>query len=217
MKKFDSQSGQATLELLVLLIGFVSLFLGLIFVCGLADGDIGILLSARNNAELSAAVRNANTASGPEFGNVFNGTHDIYNKDERLVFSPTDYTGRSPENTIAEFPSHFYKPEDSVLRDTHNDYKLQAEMKEWKNIRNAGNGFFKADFVSDLVNDNALSAARLVSATSGNLPSVTTVSGCKSCDFFSGFAQWFGINISDDTLKRASGNRVYMPVLSREE
>ena len=217
MKKFDSQSGQATLELLVLLIGFVSLFLGLIFVCGLADGDIGILLSARNNAELSAAVRNAYTASGAEFGSVFNGTHDIYNKDEKLVFSPTDYTGRSPENTIAEFPSHFYKPEDSVLRDSDNDYKLQAEMKEWKNIRNAGNGFFKADFASDLVNDNALSAARLVSATSGDLSSVTTVSVFYSHDFFSGFARWFGINISSDTLKRASGNRVYMPVLSREE
>ena len=90
-------------------------------------------------------------------------------------------------------------------------------MKEWKNIRNAGNGFFKADFVSDLVSDNALSAARLVSATSGNRSSVTTVSGSYSHDFFSGFARWFGISISDDTLKRASGNRVYMPVLSREE
>ena len=217
MKKFDPHSGQATLELLVLLIGFVSLFLGLIFVCGLADGDIGILLSARNNAELSAAVRNANTAAGPEFGNVFSGTHDIYGKDERLVFSPKDYTGRSPANTLAEFPASFYKPEDSVLKDTHTDYKLQAEMKEWKNIRNAGNGSFKADFVSGLVNDNALSAARLVSATSGNLSSVTTVSGSNSSEFFSGFARWFGINISRDTLKRASGNRVYMPVLSREE
>ena len=217
MKKFDSQSGQATLELLVLLIGFVSLFLGLVFVCGLADGDIGILLSARNNAELSASVRNADYAAGPEFGSVFSGSHDIYSRSENLIFSPQDYTGRSPANTLAQFPSSFYSAEDSVLRDSGSDYKLQAEMKDWKNIRNAGNGFFKADFASSLVSDNALSAARLVSATSEDLSSVTTV-GCKcSGDFFSGFSKWFGIRISSDTLQRASGNRVYMPVLTRQE
>ena len=215
MKKFHHQSGQATLELLVLLIGFVSLFLGLVFVCGLADGDIGILLKARNHAELAAAGSNPMTVGGAEFGNVNSGTHDIYEKDERLIFSPKDYTGRSPNNTLKEFPAAFSSQQDSVLSDTHTDYKLQAEMKEWKNFRDAGNGFFRSDFVNSIDTGNGLSAARLVSAESSGASCVTTVPCCGTNDFFSGLAKWFGISISCDSLQRASGNRVYMPVFSK--
>ena len=54
----NRESGQATLELVTLLIGFIAVFLGLIFICSLADSDINILLDARNNAELRAAAEN---------------------------------------------------------------------------------------------------------------------------------------------------------------
>ena len=209
------ESGQATLELLILLIGFVSLFLGLVFVCGLADGDIGILLSARNNAELLASGSVSNTVRGPEFGAVTHGTHEIYEKEEALVFSPQDYVGKNINNTIDEFPAAFSSQKDSVLSDDHRDYKLQAEMKEWKNIRDAGNGVFKADFVSDLSTKNALEAADLVSATSSGQSGITTLSGKNSADFFSGFIKWFGVQISSSALKSAPGNRVYMPQFSQ--
>ena len=208
------ESGQATIELLVLLIGFVSLFLGLVFVCGLADGDIGILLNARNNAELLASGSGSNTVTGPEFGAVTHGTHEIYSKEEYLVFSPQDYVGKTINNTIDEFPAAFSSQHDSVLSDSNRNYRLQAEMKEWKNIRNAGNGVFKADFVSGLSTKNALEAADLVSATSSERSVVTTLSGKNSDDFFSGFIKWFGIRLSSSALKRAPGNRVYMPLFS---
>ena len=94
------QSGQAMLELLFLLIGFVSLFLGLVFVCGLSDGDIGIFLRARNNAELLASDSNSSRLNGLEFGAPRHGSYDIYGRDEELVFSPQDYTGKSANNTI---------------------------------------------------------------------------------------------------------------------
>ena len=210
----EKESGQATLELLVLLIGFVSLFLGLVFVCGLADGDIGILLSARNNAELLASGSGSNTVSGPEFGAVTHGTHEVYEKEETLVFSPQDYVGKTINNTIDEYPAAFSSQNDSVLSDSNQNYRLQAEMKDWKNIRTAGNGVFKADFVSDLSTKNALEAADLVSATSSERSAVTTLSGKNSNDFFSGFIKWFGIQLSSSALKRAPGNRVYMPLFS---
>ena len=213
--KNSSQSGQAMLELLFLLIGFVSLFLGLVFVCGLSDGDIGIFLKARNNAELLASDSNSSGLDGLEFGAVKHGSYNVYGKNEELVFSPLDYTGRSANNTINLFPSSFYSAKDSVLSNDNKDYTLQAEMKEWKDFRPSGNGLFKADFVTDLTDKNALDAASLVSAVSTSQSSVTTIPGEYSRDFYSGLATWLGLRISGSTLRNASGNRVYMPIFSR--
>ena len=166
---------------------------------------------------MAASGKISNTVAGPEFGTVRHGTHDIYSKGEELVFSPQDYTGRTANNTIEKFHPAFFQPEDSVLRDEHEDYKLHAEMKAWKDFRNAGNGLFSADFVTGLDTKNAFGTAELVSATSSATSSVTTVSGQYSQDFFSGFAKWFGLRVSSDTLIRAPGNRVYMPVFSKQE
>ena len=213
--KNSRQSGQAMLELLFLLIGFVSLFLGLVFVCGLSDGDIGIFLKARNNAELLASDSKSSGLDGLEFGAVKHGSYNVYGKNEELVFSPLDYTGRSANNTINLFPSSFYSAKDSVLSNDNKDYTLQAEMKEWKDFRPSGNGLFKADFVTDLTDKNALDAASLVSAVSTSQSSVTTIPGEYSRDFYSGLATWLGLRISGSTLRNASGNRVYMPIFSR--
>ena len=213
--KNSHQSGQAMLELLFLLIGFVSLFFGLVFVCGLSDGDIGIFLKARNNAELTASGSNPTRLDGLEFGATRHGSYDIYGKDEELVFSPQDYTGKTANNTINLFPSSFYSAKDSVLSKDDQDYKLQAEMKEWKNFRSSGNGLFRADFVTDLTDKNALDAASLVSAVSTSQSSVTTISSEYSHDFYSGLATWLGLRISGSTLRNATGNRVYMPIFSR--
>ena len=209
------QSGQAMLELLFLLSGFVSLFLGLVFVCGLSDGDIGIFLKARNNAELTASGSDPARLGGLEFGAVKHGSYDIYGKSEELVFSPTDYTGKSANNTINLFPSSFYSAKDSVLQNDDPDYIHQAEIKGWKDFRSSGNGLFRADFVTDLTDKNALDAASLVSAVSTSQSSVTTIPGEYSEDFYSGLATWLGLRISGSTLRNASGNRVYMPIFSR--
>lgn len=216
MRYSKKESAQATVELVVLLLGFISVFLGLILICGLTDSDISVLLQARNNAERTASGSGSLTVGGAEFGSVRHGTHSLYETDEELTFSPQDYVGRNVSNTLNAFypelnkRTEFANPGPAV-------YTQQAEMKEWKSLRDVDNQLFTSDFVPFLNNKNALDTAFLVSGTAHNIASPFLVSGCDTCGFTGSLSSWFGLKVVPDNLKYASGNRVYMPVFSRQD
>lgn len=215
MSYSKKESAQATVELVVLLLGFISVFLGLILVCGLADSDISVLLQARNKAEKNAA-NSVLTVGGAEFGSLRSGTHDVYDTSEELVFSPQDYVGRSFNNSLKAFhPELNKKTEFETVKPAV--YTQQAELKEWKSLRNADQKLFISDFVPSLSNKNALEAAVLVSGTAQSMESPFLISGCASCSFAAGLSSWFGLKVEPENLKYAAGNRVYMPLFSRQD
>ena len=213
MKKRKQESGQAILELLVLVGGFMLLFLGLIFVCGLTDADIVIFLRARNNAELQAASGTSLVAGGSEFSSVSHGELSLYESKETLAFSPTDYVGSSPNNTLKSFHPELNKKTE-FEKTPLPEYALQAEIKQWKSLRDADDKVFISDFVPSLSTKNALHTAFLVSgkaplsAAGGTL---VTWCSCLACN------PWVKINVSAETLVEAQSNKVYMPLFSRQD
>ncbi|MBQ9502436.1 MAG: hypothetical protein IJU70_09795 [Lentisphaeria bacterium] len=214
------QSGQAITELVILLIGFVAVFLGLLFVCGLADGDINIFLIARNRAELAAAGSPSAAVSGAEFGSPAHDRIDIYSADEPLVFSPRDTPNRRASNSLDGFPGAFTDESVSAPESTDNDYLLQAKLKRWKSLKNAGHGAFASDYVTDLALINALEAADLISGRASGVSENTLLSNSAqkagTADaLHRTFLSWFGVKFSGNALVNAPGNRVYMPVFSR--
>ena len=218
--KRNFQSGQAITELVVLLIGFVAVFLGLVFVCGLSDGDINIFLLARNRAELAAAGDSSAAVSGAEFGSPENYGHTVYSVSEPLVFSPRDTAARRASNSLDGFPGAFSSGDVSEPADTDSDYQLQAKMNSWKKLSDAGNGALSSDFVTDLTLMNALDAACLVSGRASSVGENTLVNSSaqkpETADALRrAFFSWFGVRFSGRTLVEAPGNRVYMPVFSR--
>lgn len=218
--KRNFQSGQAITELVVLLIGFVAVFLGLLFVCGLADGDINIFLTARNQAELAAAGSPPAAVSGAEFGSPVNDPVKIYSVGEPLVFSPRDIPSRRASNSLDGFPGAFTDESVSAPGGTDNDYLLQAKMKRWKSLKNAESGAFSSDYVTDLTLMNSLDAADLVSGRASGVAENTLLSNSAqkagTADaLHRTFLSWFGVRFSGSALVNAPGNRVYMPVFSR--
>jgi len=214
------QSGQALTELMILLIGFVAVFLGLLFVCGLSDGDINIFLLARNQAELTAAGGSPSAAAGAEFGTAENYRHDIYSVPEPLVFSPRDTVDRRASNSIDGFPGAFSASDASDPEDRDGDYRLQAKMNSWKKLSDAGNGALSSDFVTDLTLHNAFSAADLVAGRASGVGENTLVNSSAQKPgtaeaLRQTFFSWFGVRFSGRALIDAPGNQVYMPVFSR--
>ena len=214
------QSGQALTELVILLLGFVAVFLGLLFVCGLSDGDINIFLLARNEAELAAAGNSPAASAGAEFGTVENYRHGIYSVPEPLVFSPRDTVDRRASNSIDTFPGAFSDASVSEPDDQDSDYQLQAKMNSWKKLSDAGNGALSSDFVTDLSLHNALSAADLVAGRASGIGENALVNSSAhkpgtATALHRTFFSWFGVRFSGRALADAPGNQVYMPVFSR--
>ena len=219
-RKRDLQSGQAITELVMLLIGFAAVFLGLLFVCGLADGDIGIFLSARNQAELAAAGTAPVAVSGAEFGTPENDFVRIYSSEDALVFSPRDAPRRRASGSLDSFSGAFSDESVSVPDDSDGDYLLQAKLKGWKSLKSAGQGAFLSDCVTDLTLMNALDAACLVTGRASGVPENTLLIDSAQKPGTSEalrrtFLSWFGVKFSGRALVGAPGNQVYMPVFSR--
>lgn len=221
MKRLCSQSGQATFELMTLLIGFVAVFLGLIFVCGLADSDLEIFLRARNRSELAASGSVQNVPGGLEFGNTTFYEHDIYTESGSIAFSPQDTVSRVAKNSISTFPAGFSDPQYSRPDQQNNPYFLQAKMEKWKPLQQVESSTFHSDFVTPLVKYNAFDAADLVSGTSERVNQVSILNPAHQKPgttdaLYRAVYKWFGVRISAGTLENAPGNRVYMPVFNRE-
>ena len=215
----NRESGQATLELVTLLIGFIAVFLGLIFICSLADSDINILLDARNNAELRAAAENPTASAGAEFATSSNGVHDIYNDSTVMTFSPQDLPNYTAGNTISNFPSAFTDRSYSVPSSGSNIRDQHAKLEAWKNFNAVDSNVFRNDFASGLSMQNALEAAQLVSGTSDGKNQLSLINSSHQKPgtaqrLRNTFFTWFGVRVSDNALKNVPGNRVYMPVLN---
>ena len=219
MKKMWSQeSGQATLELVVLLIGFIAVFLGLAFVSGLADSDLDILLRARNNAENAAANAVDTQRIGMEFGESQQYRPDIYSQSRELIFSPMEEKLYRSGNTIESFPDAFNTPVNSVPDETSAEYLHQAKLEKWKSFSGIAGNAFRADYVTGLSGENARGTANMVVGSVSGVNAVSTLTRVRNRKALDeSFQKFFGVRIRASALENAPGNQVYMPVISESE
>ena len=208
-------------ELAVLLLGFTAVFLGIVVVCGLADSDIRVFLSARNQAELMATAKDPKLLSGSEFGSWSNFKQEVYDDRSEIVFSPMDKPNRWAGNSIDNFQNAFSEGRYSVIsEEKSNYYRNQAHLDNWMSLQQAQPQLFRADFVPGLEGKNALDAAELVRAGAASKVSgistlcLTCASGNNFDSVAHAFYALFGVKISRDMLIDAPGNQVAFPVLN---
>ena len=113
MKKRNKQSGQALMELLVLLLSFVICFLGLLLIMGFSIANIEILSDAKFNAEKSAQ----NVTFGSDGKDIHKWKYTFYEAiSEYIPFLPLDEPG-GLQNNLDSFNKEF----NNELYSNHDD------------------------------------------------------------------------------------------------
>ncbi len=194
MKKemFRNQSGQATTELAIMLLGFVVLLLGLIFSLSLEIFNTRVLMDSKYRTERQANFANASLAGGSgreikeweytggiPFGlndqPVYGSAGEVSEAQGKMAFAPDSRPG------------------------THYGY-------EWKPLSGFPKGEFKADFQGR--EQSAIAAANLIT-TQGDAEGRQLTA--KLPELVTACARVLGITINYDNLRNNPSNRVYMP------
>lgn len=199
------ESGQATIELAVMLMAVTALLLGIVILSGVMVADNRQLLQAKLAAELNAQDSSSPSWNSEKELGVW--SYGGYSVDGRryttIPFSAQDQLGRADAAAIdaaaGQFSAAAYSRQDGYA------YR-------WKRPASFHNSFDN-DFTADP--GNALEAADLISGR-GSVPD--PVSGFDrgrrdnaSSAMRAAFRVWFGSRITDDFLSSKITNQVYMP------
>lgn len=208
MRHLLKQQGQATVELMVMIVGLVAMILGVMFICGLTLGSNQRLLNAKGTAELKARydLADGDLLESPQEVLSWNhGVLDLGNKKYRIPFSPSSSPVYTANNSLDHISGYFSNSQDSA----GTTYSFR-----W-NAPNTYSANFMPDFTTETT--NAFNAAQLVAASSSS-------SGPTLNDFLEGsqknaadamrktFYYWFGVRVDEEMLNSDPTNRVYMPV-----
>lgn len=194
MKKemFRNQSGQATTELAIMLLGFAVLLLGLIFSLSLEIFNTRVLMDSKYQTERQANFANASLAGG--------GGREIkeWEYTGGIPFGLNDQPVYGSAGEVSEAQGKMAFAPDSRT-ETHYDY-------EWKPLSGFPQGEFKADFQGR--EQSAIAAANLIT-TQGDAEGRQLTA--KLPELVTACARVLGITINYDNLRNNPSNRVYMP------
>lgn len=204
-KRGAKESGQATVELAVMLLAVTAMLLGIIILSGVMTADNRQLLQAKLAAEINAADHAAPSwRSEQELGLWSYGGYSVDGRRYATIpFSARDQLGRVDAAAIQAAPGQF----------SNAAYSRQGGYSyRWKRP-DSFHSSFDEDFTADP--GNALEAADLI-AGSGSV--IDPVSGFDrgrrdnaSGAIRAAFRVWFGSRITEDFLSSKLSNRVYMP------
>lgn len=185
-------SGQATTEMTIMLLGFVMLMLGLIFVFSLGIFNTKVLMNAKYRADTIANGDNAANAAGAgrelrgwEYKNGIPFTL----KDEPVYFSGTEM---EDAYTLMDVPHHS---------------EAKNYTYEWMKLSGFPQGKLTHDY-KDL-HPSTISAAGLIAAEGTDESALPLVN--RLPELFSAAGKVLRVKISKDALIENNSNRVYMP------
>lgn len=220
MKKINSQSGQATLELAAILTGIIAMAVGFLFVAGLSLSDNRTLLRAKANSEWGARNGGATNSSDQEMAGWSYGETTVGGNTVTVPFSSLD---------TPSWRSFSTQLDSTVTGLSSSEYSYGQEngiyQYRWMSPSVFDTGY-QSDFSSTL--SNGYNAARLYH---GSDDSVGPVFGFDESGLWTGgayvdnrttrnrtrtgmrntFHQWFGVKISESQLAESPANQVYMP------
>lgn len=199
------ESGQATIELAVMLTAVTAMLLGIVMLAGVMVADNRQLLEAKLSAELRAgdadtpAWRSENELGFWSYGSYsVNGRHYA-----TIPFSSGDRLGQVNATVLDAVPGQFSTP--AYSRQENYSYR-------WKSPAS-----FHPSLNSDFSTDpgNALESADLVAGSGTELDPVSGFDRGRrdnaSNALRAAFSVWFGSRISHDFLSGKPSNQVYMP------
>ena len=191
-KSFAAQSGQATTELAIMLLGFVVLLLGLIFTLSLEIFNTRVLMDSKYRTEKAAHFDNAGLHGGA--GKGIKGWE--YNDGIPFTLSDQPITGSGDE----------LMESDLRLGSAADSREGGSYQYEWKNLRDFPKGAFAADYKGR--EQSAIAAANLVTQDGDAEGRILTA---KLPELTESLAKVLGIKIDYDRVRNNPSNRVYMP------
>ena len=228
-----NQRGQATFEFVAMLIGFVALILGIIFVTGISLSSNKMLISARNNAEKLSRYSDYEVgAKGSEYGSWTREKINLYNDNSsiEIPFSLADRVTYKGENSISNTLDTLNNPQYSVDKslDPNNPNSVSTKYYQYKNW--VGPDRFSSslnnNFFNTTINSNARDAARLIKGEHNNdIPLVAIIdsqdqqnaSFNKSSNaaqaLYDAFEKLVGVRLNKKKIENSITNRVYMPII----
>lgn len=225
----NRESGQAMIELSLMLLLLTFATLGMLMVCGMSDYADEIYLQSRFNAEL-AARDDTNSLYGEEYSTwssrayhtPYTGMNIPFNFDERAI------TGT---NQIGTFGEHFNASGDSVPKIRH-PFDIYKKLNQYHRLNDFDINSFKHDFHDESIADNMFNAANLVHGTPNEegtnpLSRILSRSGFRkgakissSADqsysaLLNAFTKMFGVNLEKAgvKIKHAPSTTVFMPAV----
>lgn len=190
-KNSSSQSGQATTEMVFMLLGFAILLLGLIFTMSLEIFNTRTLLDSKYETERSVNSVNASLHTGG--GREIKG----WDYDNGIPFTlqdqPLYHTGG--EMTKAQ-----------TGLNTGVDSNAQNYAYEWVKLKEFPHGKFTADYKDR--DQSSIAAANLITRKGDPEGRILTA---RLPELFTGLARLVGVKIDYDNLRNNPSNRVFLP------
>lgn len=211
--KIHSQnSGQAILELLIMLIAFASCMLGVIFVCGLSIGNIELLLNARTNADLSAHGESTGNA-GSEISNWrYTTIKDSQGNRHDVPFLLNDRAYNQGDN-LALFNQEINNKDYSASNDPNNSSNyIFGSFNSFEPLTNVN--------FATLTPIKGSLAAALHKGTGNIKNTVITIDKSNISNhekLFEAMEILSSSTIDTDKIRHAISNQVYMPALKIKE
>ncbi|MBO7153981.1 MAG: hypothetical protein J6W67_09280 [Lentisphaeria bacterium] len=221
------QSGQAMIELALMLLLMTFATLGMLMVCGMADFADETLLDARHIAE----VRSKNTSvneTGSEYSTWQNNTYDEPYSGMSIPFNMDEKPVKGT-NSIGTFGENLSDAGKSVPVDG-SAYAKYKKLNKYHRLNDFDNTSFEHDFFDRSNSENMFHAANLVRARSDNtsnnpLSRVLSRDGHRKAahisnseneaynDLLKAFIRLFGVDLEEagHKIKNAPSSAVFMP------
>ena len=189
--KRNFQSGQATTEMIFILLGFAVLLLGIIFTLSLEIFNTRVLLDSKFRTEGSINVDNS--ALGTVVGSEIRGWDYKDGIPFSLEDTPVYFSGG--EVTEGWFDLG-----------TNANSAAENYAYEWRPLKDFTPGKFKADYKEST--QSAMAAANLITRQGESDGRELTA---KLPELHTAVAKLLGVKIKYDKLRENKSNRVYMP------
>lgn len=191
MKRNASQSGQATTEMVFMLLGFAVLLLGLVFTLSLEIFNTRTLLDSKYETERAVNKIHSSTLIGT--GQEIRG----WEYANGIPFTLSDQAVYRSGGEVSQA---------YVNMDTPVDSNAQHYTYEWVKLGEFPNGKFTADYRER--EQNAMSAAHLITFKGDPQGRLLTA---KFPELYTAFANLLGLKVDHDNLRNNPSNRVFLP------
>ena len=223
MKKYN-EKGQATIELITILLALTSCMLGVLFVGAIVVSNNERLLKSKFEAEQRSRQGDyTEFEMRPEYKSWQN--HPRIQSYLRSVFKPSNdlhlpftldyYSRESDENSLQDIALKVTSPADSK----NPSYYYWEETSDY-------NTRFSATLLKNSVTDNAFNAAQLIGSqnTSGDATTSKFLRGSDPSSYGkversmrNTGRKWLNIEVKDSDIRNNPSNHVFMPLIKEDK
>ncbi len=200
MKNRKGESGQAIMELMVIMLAFVACMVGVFVVIALSLGNIDILMCSKTDAEMRAHDKVSGN-SGSEIRRWFYTQYGEEGDYVEIPFSIHD----EKKKTFADLGEMYSNLNSEKYSDAGNENYVYNDFLIFK-------GILPLNFADTEMYIDGYRAANLHKGRCGGYTGHNLL-GCSCQKYFNSFSSLFGGVIDPEKLSESVGNEVYIPAM----